>query len=202
MRNIIHRGIGRIRKEIFVKQFLRFDISSGLGSDGVGNGCSISGAERISVGKDCFFGEGTELTALGNHFSQKLNSHLSIGNHVRCVGGCRITCAGSIMLEDDVLLGPEVFITDHNHGMDPYYPGGYSKQPLIVKDVHVGQGAWLGQRVCVMPGVTVGAHSIIGASSVVTHDIPPYTIAVGSPAKVVKVWNAGTDCWEPVKNRE
>lgn len=199
MAGIIRRGLGRLRKLRFIKRFHKFELSSGIGSNGVGKGCKLSGTDHISVGEDCFFGEGTELTALYTHFEQQLNSRLSIGNHVRCVGGCRITCAGNIVLEDDVLLGPDVFITDHNHGMNPEIAGGYSRQPLIVKDVHIGEGVWLGQRVCVMPGVTIGAHSIVGANSVVTHDVPPYSIAVGAPARVIKQWDHTTQEWKKVE---
>ena len=189
------KAIKRIRKQFFMKRFRNFDISSGVGKDGCGKGCLLAGTQHISIGKDCYFGQGTELSALKNHFDQKLQPCLIIGDHVRCVGGCRITCAGNISIEDDVLLGPEVFITDHNHGMNPDYPGGYSRQPLIIKDVRIGKGVWLGQRVCVMPGVTIGEHSIIGANSVVTKDIPPHTIAAGCPAKVVKIWNSVNNEW-------
>ena len=185
------RVFRRLRRPAFAKQFKTFDLSSGLGTNGMGKGCKLSGTDAISIGKECYFGEGTELVALKSHFSQQLSPSLTIGNHVRCVGGCRITCAGNITLENDVLLGPDVFITDHNHGMDPTIMGGYSAQPLIVKDVHIGEGVWLGQRVCLMPGVKVGEHSIVGANSVVTHDIPKNCIAVGAPARVVKIWKDG-----------
>lgn len=202
MANIIRRGIRRLRKRRFMKRFRHFELSSGLGSDGAGKGCLLSGTERISIGKDCFFGAGTELAAPVNHFGQELAADLRIGNHVRCVGGCRITCAGSIVLEDDVLLGPEVFITDHNHGMDPKTADGYSRQPLVIRNVRICRGAWLGQRVCVLPGVTVGAHSIVGAGSVVTKDIPPYSIAVGAPARVVKTWDTAQKRWIRAEQRE
>lgn len=195
MQSMLLKAVKRIRKLLFMKQFLSLDISSGIGENGCGKGCYLAGTKHISIGSDCYFGKGTELSALENHFDQNLHSCLSIGDHVRCVGGCRITCAGAIKIEDDVLLGPEVFITDHNHGMDPNYPGGYSSQPLTIKNVRIGKGAWLGQRVCVMPGVHIGEHSIIGANSVVTKDILPYTIAVGSPAKVVKKWNNDRKEW-------
>lgn len=199
MQIMLIKAVKRIRKQLFMKHFLSFNISSGVGKDGYGKGCLLEGTEHISIGKDCYFGQRTELSALENHFNQKLTPCLTIRDHVRCVGGCRITCAGNISIEDDVLLGPEVFITDHNHGMDPNYRGGYSSQPLIIKDVRIGKGVWLGQRVCVMPGVTIGEHSIIGANSVVTKDIPPYTIAVGSPAKAVKTWNDENNEWVSVE---
>ncbi len=189
MENIILKAIRRIRKHKFTKSFCKFESSSAIGKNGTGKGCKISGTQHISIGQECFFGEGTELVALESHFSQQLNPNLSIGNHVRCIGGCRITCAGNITLEDDILIGPDVFITDHNHGMDPDFPDGYSKQPLIVKDVIIEKGVWLGQRACVLPGVTVGSHSIIGANSVVTRDVPPYSMAVGCPARIVKHWD-------------
>lgn len=51
---------------------------------------------------------------------------------------------------------------------------------------------------CIIPGVTVGKGSIVGAHSVVTHDIPPYSIAVGSPAKVIKQYNFSTKIWEAI----
>lgn len=188
MFKLILKTVNRLRKMIFLTRFERFDISSAIGTNSIGKACKLSGTKRISIGRDCFFGEGTELVALEKHFSQLLDSHLKIGNHVRCVGGCRITCAGKITLKDDVLLGPDVFITDHNHGMNPDISGGYSAQPLIIRDVKIEEGVWLGQRVCVLPGVCIGAHCIIGANSVVTHDIPAYSIAVGAPAKVVKQW--------------
>lgn len=72
-------------------------------------------------------------------------------------------------------------------------------QDYIIKDVNIEEGCWLGQRVCVMPGVTIGARSIIGAASVVTKSIPPYSIAVGSPAKVIKQWNFEKRIWENLK---
>ena len=195
---MVLRTYRHIKKRLFIKQFSSFGKSSAVGSNGTGKGCKLLGMERMIIGEDCFFGEGTELATLHNHFMQELDPHLTIGNHVRCVGGCRITCAGNINIGNDVLIGPDVFITDHNHGMDPTLGRGYSPQPLIIKDVTVEVGVWLGQRVCILPGVTIGSHSIIGANSVVTHDIPPYSIAVGSAARVVKQWDKERKEWVPL----
>ena len=59
-------------------------------------------------------------------------------------------------------------------------------RPLISKGcVVIEDNVWLGDNVCVLPGVTIGKGSVIGANSVVTHSIPPYSIAVGTPAKIV-----------------
>lgn len=194
-RSIIRRIIFRIRKQCFIRQYKSFDVSSSIGSNGLGKGCKLSGLSNICIGKDCYFGEKTELTAINIHATQILSPSLRIGDHVRCIGGCRITCAGSIVIKDNALIGPEVYITDHNHGMDPTVSDGYSQQPLIVENVIIGEGAWIGQRGCILPGVTIGDHSIIGANSVVTHSIPSYVIAVGAPARIVKKWNYDSKEW-------
>lgn len=195
LRGIPKKVITKVRKNFYVKRFHEFAMSSAIGSDGYGKDCEIQGAERISIGANTWVDKGCELSTIDSHFDQKLCGTLVLGKHVRIHHGSRITAAGSIVLEDNVLIAPEVFITDHNHGMDPRLSGGYSEQPLEVKPVKIGEGSWLGQRVCVMPGVTIGKHCIIGAASVVTHDIPDYCMAVGSPAKVVKKWNAVTESW-------
>ena len=60
-------------------------------------------------------------------------------------------------------------------------------RPLFSKgNIYIGKNVWVGEKVTVLPGVHIGEGSIIGANSVVTHDIPPYSIAVGIPAKVIK----------------
>lgn len=188
----------RIKRQQFRKSFLSIAPTAEFGFYGYGDGCQIEGKQNIEVGDHAWFGKGSEILAYDSHFSEGLKSHLTIGDDVRANSRCRITCAGNITIGDHVLMAPDVFITDHNHGMDPLEPQGYSKQPLIIKDVVIGDGVWLGQRVCVLPGVTIGEHSIIGANSVVTHDIPAYSIAVGAPARVVKQWNDSEKCWERV----
>lgn len=192
------RLLGRMKREKFYKKYVNIDRRSYLGRDGIGLGCVIEGGENITIGKDSFIGEGTELLAYRLHFDRPLDSHLTIGKHVRITARCRITCAGNISIGNDSLFAPDVFITDHNHGMDPELKGGYSPQDITIKDVTIGEGVWLGQRVCVLPGVTIGDHSIIGASSVVTKNIPSYSMAVGNPARVIKQWNFNRKKWENV----
>ena len=201
IQTVIHfpkRVIRHFQRKRFHQQFPRIDSRSFIGTDGMGKGCTLEGGDRLSIGRNSFVGVGSELLAYHSHFDRPLDSHLIIGKHVRITARCRITCAGTIRIGDDALFGPDVFITDHNHGMDPEAPGGYSPQDITVQDVTIEEGVWLGQRVCVLPGVTVGAHSIVGANSVVTHDIPPYSMAVGSPARVIKQWNFERKCWEHV----
>ena len=79
--------------------------------------------------------------------------------------------------------------------------------PPIRRQLTAGQAViiennvWLGDNVVVMPGVTIGHGSIIGSLSVVTHDVPPECIAVGSPARVIKYWNDARQMWENVNQK-
>jgi len=85
-----------------------------------------------------------------------------------------------IIIEDNVVIGPDisVFSGGHDHN--------YLDLPVIGKTVKVGKYSWIGGKSIILPGVTIGEGAIIGAGSVVTKDIPPYTIAVGVPAKIIK----------------
>lgn len=195
MQILLSKVINRIKKEKFVKKFKKFELSSAANRT-----CVFVGKENIEIGAECSFGEECEFIAFNSHLGQKLESRLKIGNHVRITSRCRITCAGNIQIGNDVLIAPDVMITDHNHGMNPTIAGGYSGQPLEVGKVQVDDGAWIGRGACILPNVTIGAHSIIGAGSIVTHDVPEYSMAVGNPAKVIKRYNKLTCNWEKVEN--
>lgn len=104
----------------------------------------------------------------------------------RCVIGRHSSIVGhfDITIEDDVFFGPNVYVTDQNHSTaDPTKPIGAQSKPE--KPVTIGRGSWLGTNVVVLPGVSIGEHTAVGAGSVVTQDLPAFSIAVGSPAKVV-----------------
>ena len=100
-----------------------------------------------------------------------------------------------IVLEDYVLTADKVYISDNLHSFeDPQTP--IIQQPIRqIHPVRIGEGSWLGENVCVI-GASIGKHCTIGANSVVTHDIPDYSVAVGVPAKVIKQYNFETQQWE------
>jgi lipopolysaccharide O-acetyltransferase len=72
------------------------------------------------------------------------------------------------------------------------------KRPLNSLPVIISKNVWIGESVSILPGVRIGKASIIGANSVVTKDIPDYSIAAGNPAKVIKKYNFATRCWERI----
>lgn len=118
---------------------------------------SLTNGERITIGAGANIGS---------------RCHLWAGNN-----------SGRVILGDDVILAPEVFITASNYqlGMD----ARVIDQRTEEADVVIGPGVWLGARVIVLPGVSIGEDAVVGAGAVVTKSIPPRAIAVGVPARVV-----------------
>ncbi len=109
-----------------------------------------------------------------------------IGRHTHIQSGCNLTAAlGSIRIGDHVQLAPRCALYPYQHGMADL-DAPIAKQPLTSKgDIIIEDDAWLGVGVIVMDGVTIGRGAVIGAGAVVTKDIPPLAIAVGSPARVI-----------------
>lgn len=129
---------------------------------------------------------------------QTLIPSVIIGKRFRATRFLTVQCADSITIGDDVLCASNVFITDYNHGIDASTPS-YLDNRLNTKPVHIGDGCWIGNNVIILPGVTIGKKCIVGAGSVVTNDISPYSICVGIPAKEIKKWNHITKTWDRVE---
>jgi acetyltransferase-like isoleucine patch superfamily enzyme len=81
------------------------------------------------------------------------------------------------------MIGPHCYITDGDHGMISGVPVG--KQPMNVQPVSIEERVWLGAGVIVLKGVTIGRYAVVGAGAVVTRDVPPHAVVVGTPARPV-----------------
>lgn len=191
----LKRAYYRIRRYFYKKRFAECSIYALIGSNGCGKGCKISGCKYISIGDRVLIEAGSEIVALEKSNKAESQAKIVIGNDTRIHSGCRITAAKNIIIGKNALLAPEVFITDHNHGMNPEIEEGYARQELIIKPVRIGDGTWIGQRAIILPGVSVGKHSIIGAGSICTKDIPDYSMVAGVPAKVIKRWDKIEKQW-------
>ena len=167
--------------------------------------------ERIFIGDDVWLGPGSLLVPVTDYpgptlwhrnrapsFHQKFDPKIVIGDRVTATSNLTLAAHQEIVIEDDVMFASNVNITDGLHGYEnanePYkYQPIFRIAPIVVK-----RGCWIGQNVVVMPGVTIGELSIIGANSVVTKSIPDRCIAAGSPARVMKRWDEASQKWLPV----
>jgi acetyltransferase-like isoleucine patch superfamily enzyme len=108
---------------------------------------------------------------------------LHIGSNCYINERVSFNLGGDVILEDGVSVGMEcLFLTVTHELSGPDFRAGRTQ----MRDVRIGRGAWLGARVILLPGVTVGAGAVVGAGSVVTRDIPPNVLAAGVPARVVR----------------
>jgi acetyltransferase-like isoleucine patch superfamily enzyme len=103
-----------------------------------------------------------------------IENHVRIGNGVTVKNGVQLW--DGIILEDGVFVGPNATFTNDR------FPR--SKRPYRVRETIVRQGASIGANATLLPGLTIGAHAMVGAGSVVTEDVPPFAIATGNPAKI------------------
>lgn len=109
---------------------------------------------------------------------------LTLGNHSGV--GIRCELYGPVTIGDNVMMGPEVVIYTHNHACSRTDVPMMEQGDGPVQPVTIGSDCWIGRRAMIMPGVTIGDGCVIGAGAVVTKDIPPYSVAGGVPAKIIK----------------
>lgn len=155
----------------------------------------IDGAKYITIGNRVSIQSNTWLYAEAQ--SENQDSVLSISEG--CVLGYNnhITAIKSVRLGKNVLTANNVYISDNLHSFEDINTP-IMNQPVYFKgSTEVGDGSWLGENVCII-GAKVGRNCVIGANSVVTKDIPDYSVAVGSPAKVIKKFDLIEKKWTNV----
>ncbi len=172
----------------------------------------VSGAPYMQIGRNFRAGPHMWLEAVSQYpftrgGGQHFHPQLIIGDDVVFSYSGHVGCTHFIKIGNNVLIGSKCFISDHQHGT---YHGAHQDNPDIPPveraltndaEVIIGDNVWIGDNVVILPGVHIGDGSIIGANAVVTHDIPPNSIAVGSPARVIKQWNAHTQTWDNVTRK-
>ena len=158
----------------------------------------IDGKENISIGDHVVVGEQSWLAAMP--LTDNEHPQLIIGN--KCVLGHfnHIYATSEIIFEDSVLTADKVYISDNLHSYANLSKPIIEQPIKQLEKIRIGEGTWIGESVCVI-GASIGKHCVIGANAVVTHDIPDYCVAVGSPARVIKRYNFKTQQWEKVEDK-
>lgn len=144
------------------------------------------GKKKIEIGKGTFIAENSFLSAVESWEGENFKPLLKIGDNVTIGSGFFATCVKKIEIKDNVLISDRVFISDHIHDYENIKKP-ISKQKLKFKgEVIIKEGSFIGINSVIMPGVTIGKNSVVGASSVVTKDVPDYSVVVGNPAKLIR----------------
>ncbi len=125
-------------------------------------------------------GEGVEIRP---PFHVDYGTQLRIGARTFVNFGCVALDCASITIGADVQIGPNVQLLTPTHPLDPAERRAKieAAEPIVI-----GDNVWLGGGAIVLPGVTIGEHTVVGAGAVVTKDLPPCVVAVGNPARVIR----------------
>lgn len=152
---------------------------------------AVHGMENMSVASNVRIASSIWLVAMPINGE---SCHLKIGEGTVIGHFNHIFATKSVEIGNYVITADKVYISDNSHSYeDISLP--VLKQPLKqLAPVKIGDESWIGENVCIF-GASVGKHCVIGANSVVTRDIPDYSIAVGSPAKVIKKYDVSQNKW-------
>jgi acetyltransferase-like isoleucine patch superfamily enzyme len=159
-------------KNSVIRRRTRIDVLP-FNSFSLGEGSTIEDFSTIN--------NGVGAVIIGN------NSRIGIGNVV----------IGPVTVGNNVILAQNIVMSGLNHGYEdidlPIH-----KQPVSTAPIFIEDDSWIGANAVVTAGVTIGKHCVIAAGAIVTKDIPPYSIAVGNPARVIKQYNKDSGKWEKV----
>ena len=162
----------------------------------VGKDSEVNGTVEIrKKGGEVHIGAGSLIA--GYIATETEKSRIDIGNNVFIAGGTTIDCVTSISIEDDVLISYQCIIQDSDNHSTRYSlrkndnahwkKNQYHDWDVTPKGpVKLSKGSWLGARAIILKGVTVGEGAVVGAGSVVTKDVAPWTIVAGNPARVIR----------------
>lgn len=147
------------------------------------NACIPSDSQKAAEVAQELFGFIGENTAIMPRFACDYGENISIGSNCYINYNCVVLDCANVTIGDNVLIGPNcgIYTAIHPLESEARLQGLETAKPITIKN-----GVWLGGNVTILPGVTIGEKSVIGAGSVVTKDIPDHVLAYGNPCRVIK----------------
>lgn len=147
---------------------------------------------------NCFFHERVSLKSM-TRIDCSEKGVVKLGEYASLNTGTRIEVEESVILGKYVTTGPYVYISDRSHEYRDISEPIIRQKYYSRGGVQIGDETWIGIHASVIGAVKIGKHCVIGANSVVTTDIPDYSVAVGIPARVIKKYDFEKKQWESIK---
>lgn len=183
-------------------QCFRFGVKNRKGFLYIGVRSKLVRAGQMQFGSNVSIMPDNMLVCLNNQ------SNLIIGDEAEIGMYSRIGCLNYVEIGNNVFTGPHVFIADYNHeyrniDIPIKNQGNRIDGRLEFADrggIYIGSDTWIGTNTVISGSIIIGKHCVIGANSVVTHDIPDYCVAAGSPCRIIKKYNFKSGKWENAIN--
>ncbi len=160
----------------------------------LGHGADVYGGARIVP-------HGPGAITIGDRFRMLRNATVNtlgpsgcirIGSNVHVGESTMITAHSRVTIGDDTIIGPQNMIVDVDHVIeDRDVP--IRSQGLLSRPITIGANVWISSHCIILKGVTIGRGAVLGAGAVVTHDVPPFAVMVGNPARVIRYWGDDPD---------
>lgn len=154
--------------------------------------------ERLKIGNNVIIGEGFWISMIDKYGSMNYHPYLEIGNGCNFGRDVSIGCCNKVVIGKKLLTAGRVLISDTIHRYDNVSIPPI-EQPLSLGQVEIGDNCFLGVNSCII-NCKLGNHVIVGANSVVTKDIPSYSVVAGAPAKIIKRYNFKSKIWERIQS--
>ncbi len=166
-----------------------------------GSGTNLSGAKlTVRDATGCSLSIGTDSNVEASLVLERDSAQIRIGSRTHVGGGTVLGSAQLIQIGDDVLIAFDTLITDHNshslnfaerkHDVREWIQGRKDWSRVPTAPVKIADKVWIGARAVILKGVNVGEGAVVGAGSVVTKDVPEWTIVAGNPARIIRPLSA------------
>ena len=163
----------------------------------IGPGTKLNSATLSAREPDgCSLAIGSESNVEASLVFEQAGARISIGSRTHIGGGTLVAAASSIEIGDDVLIAFDALIMDHNshslkfgerqHDVRDWIRGTKDWSTVAIAPIKISDKAWIGVRAMILKGVTIGEGAVVGAGSIVTRDVPAWTIVGGNPAQVIR----------------
>lgn len=156
----------------------------------------IRNKKYIDIGNHVIMFEGSRLECYDKYNNKEYSPNLKIGDNVIIGYNFQCLVSSNCKIGKNSLFASNILISTENHGVDPNHT--YATQELESKDVTIGENCWIGEKVTILPGVTLGDNVIVGAGSVITKSFESNVIVAGNPARIIKKYNYDNGKWERI----
>lgn len=190
-RTLLHRLLKRMANSFFSLLY-----KSKMGSLGANSHVNlptwIKGHQSIYIGRNVQIWRFSRITAINARPGER---RITISDDCVIHPSIHISAVSSVYIGRSVLIAANCYITDHDHLWQRTDIPAIMNAHLIAEETRIGDKVWIGEKVVILKGVTIGENSVIGSGSVVTKSIPPFSVAVGNPARVIRSYDHESGTW-------